>query len=126
MVGAVALLPACRTGRSFSGAGGDPPMATFSPQACHGQFEKKLQDMTADLQKMGDQDYRVEMAESGSEGGVTIYARTMPRAVRQYLTASHVDSVPQIQQASHRGYYQIRPRPNSVCGLDYQVRFVAP
>jgi hypothetical protein len=35
-----------------------------------------------------------EMAESGSEGGVTIYARTMPGAVRQYLTASHVDTVP--------------------------------
>jgi hypothetical protein len=121
LAASVVSLPACGTGRSAQ-----KETAAAPSGACQGQFQKKVQDMTADLQKMGDQDYKVEMSDSESGGGVTIYARTMPRAVRQYLTASHVDTVPEIRLANHRGYYQIRPRPSRGCGLDYLVRFVAP
>jgi hypothetical protein len=119
---------ACGTGRSTrpSGGAGEPALEAAAPDSCQGQFQKKLLDITTDLQKMGDKDYRVEMSEAGGASGVTIYARTMPQAVRQYLLASHIDNVPEIRLAGHRGYYQIRPRPNTGCGLDYQVRFVAP
>lgn len=113
--------PACGGGHA---ARKGETVATAS--TCKGQFQKKLQDMTADLQKMGDQNYKVEMSEDAEDGGVIIYARTMPHAVRQYLTASHVDTVPEIRLANYRGYYQIRPRPGVGCDLDYQVRFVAP
>ena len=118
----VTAVPACRTG---AGRPAGDSLASTEPAQCRGQFQKKLQDMTADLQKMGDQDYKVEMTEDGASG-VTIYTRTMPRSVRQYLTASHIETVPEVNQANHRGYYQIRPRPNAGCGLDYQVRFVSP
>ena len=97
----------------------------FAGHGCQGRFRTELQEMTADLRKMGDQDYKVEMPE-GSDAGVTIYARTLPPAVHRYLTANRVDTVPEIRLANHRGYYQIRPRPGPDCGLDYQVRFVAP
>jgi hypothetical protein len=127
MVTLLLTLSACRTGRSGRPAAG---AATADPAEgesanCMGQFSKKLQDMTADLQKMKDQDYKVEIKGNGPSG-ITIYTRTIPWAVRQYLTASHVETVPEVQQANHRGYYQIRPRPNPGCGLDYQVRFIAP
>ena len=119
---------ACGTGRSTrpSGGAGEPALEAAPPDSCRGEFQKKLLDITTDLQKMGDKDYRVEMSEAGGASGVTIYARTMPQAVRQYLLVSHIDNVPEIRLAGHRGYYQIRPRPNAGCGLDYQVRFVAP
>ena len=121
LAASVAGAAACGSGRGARKDG-----TTASGGACQGQFQKNLQDMTADLQKMGDQNYKVVMSDGESGGGVTIYSRTMPRAVRQYLTASHVDTVPEIRLAKHRGYYQIRPRPGPSCGLDYQVRFVAP
>jgi hypothetical protein len=114
--------PACRTG-ARGPAGGN--LGGTQPGRCRGEVQKKLLEMSADLQKMGDQDYKVEIT-GDDASGVTIYTRTMPRAVRLYLTASHVETVPEVQQANHRGYYQIRPRPNAGCGLDYQVRFVSP
>jgi hypothetical protein len=125
---AVFVLSACGTGRSPRPAvgAGDAPVAADISDNCKGQFQKKLLDITADLQKMGDKDYRVEMSEAGGGAGVTIYARTVPQTVRQYMLASHIDNVPEIRLSGHRGYYQIRPRPNAGCGLDYQVRFVAP
>lgn len=123
VVGAVVGLPGCGSSRA---ARKESSPKAAAANACQGQFQKKLQDMTADLQKMGDQNYRVEMSEEGGGGGITIYSRTMPRAVRQYLTASHVDTVPEIRLANHRGFYQIRPRPGPDCDLDYRVRFVAP
>src|SRR6266404_3738279 len=81
-------LPACGSGQSARK--GDEKTTVAAAGSCQGQFQKKLLDITADLQKMGDQNYRVEMSEGGEGGGVTIYSRTMPQAVRQYLTASHV------------------------------------
>src|SRR5437899_6545476 len=88
---AVILLAACGTGRSSRppGSAAESTVAADAPDSCQGQFQKKLLDITTDLQKMGDKDYRVEMSEPGGASGVTIYARTMPQAVRQYLLASH-------------------------------------